>query len=1293
MSERLLRLSAPFVAAVCFALLVAAAGSGSTGRTAPGYPVARDQVAKLDPRLGAVVATAAAKGAPAALVSGRRAGIAVHGSDVRVVVSASPGREAAARAAVAAAGGTLVASAGSLSEALVPPSALGALAAKSAVADVRPPLPHTPDAIDEGVHATDADVWQSAGYTGAGVKIGIVDLGFHGYSALLGTALPASVTAVDHCSGNLAAAPPDGSDHGTAVAELVHQMAPGAQLYLFCIDSEVGLAQAEQDAIADGIKIINESASWFNTSRGDGTGAAGTPDAIVADAQAHGILWVNSAGNQGYDHWAGLFTSDATNPDLNDFSPGSTENDVTIAAGEQACAYLKWDDWPVSTEDYDLALVRKSDHTVVADSASDQADSPSTPTEALCYTNTSGSDAVYGLEIMRYSAAIDDRLDLYYTGGDTLTYPVTQSVTEPASSPAALAVGAACWQTGELEFYSSAGPTIDGRTKPDLVAPDSVSTDTLGAAASGSGGCGTSGFAGTSASSPQVAGAAADLLQRHPSYTTGQLVASLEETTFAYGQNGTSDAVVNDDSGVGPLRLGLAAPLGTIAYDAGGTTFLTDGEAVQKFSVSGGDPAWDPSGSELLLADGSGLTEYYGLSSSPGGFKNHAGTTVAGDVQPSWGQKAPYGGTAAFINQGLPGIETQGVGATGTTPTQLTSDSSDHSPVFSPLDSTIAFLRTTGGLTDVWTMGPDGSNPTKLTSIGTAAAQGTTGDRLAWSPDGNHLAVVVGSDPFAIWTVDANGANAHAITTPSGSPLSSAFAPSWSPDGSKLLFADSGTSLDLMNPDGTNVQVLKTQPAGAPPIRTTSWTAANHVYFLKQAQITGTPEVGQTLQAGPAPFLGLPAAASISYEWLRCNAAASFCPSVTGTDASYTLTPADLGSTIILFVVVNDGTTNQYSSSPATAVVTQAPPSASSAPTVSGATSVGSTLTIDSPGSWSGSPAFDYQWRRCASDGGTCSVIADADDAPTYQLTNADSGSTIRADVEGSNDSGFDMSSSLATAVVTGGTGGGTAGGGGGGGGGGSGVPNLKVSWTASNANPAPGSEDDFTVTVANVGTASALQTHLRITLPATVTLLGPPYYERGSGCTGTQALDCYLDYISNGTSTVVKFSTKVSGSGAQLLTATVTSDRESDPSDNSATETIQVGGGSSTPPPPAPKPPLAAPLLKQVKARMLSGVRHGRTELVDGSFTTNEAMKLVLSVTRLGSAGKLGLLKGSKLAGARVAKTTQSVKASAARAGTFSFHVVVPGVLLIHGRTYIVHIGATNAHGRSTTLTVRFRA
>ena len=60
-------------------------------------------------------------------------------------------------------------------------------------------------------------------------------------------------------------------------------MAPSAQLFLICVESEVGLANAVGYAKANGITIVNHSVGWFNTSRGDGTGGAGTPDAIVAD--------------------------------------------------------------------------------------------------------------------------------------------------------------------------------------------------------------------------------------------------------------------------------------------------------------------------------------------------------------------------------------------------------------------------------------------------------------------------------------------------------------------------------------------------------------------------------------------------------------------------------------------------------------------------------------------------------------------------------------------------------------------------------------------------------------------------------------------------------------------------------------------------------------------------------------------------------------------------------------------------------------------------------------------------
>ena len=98
----------------------------------------------------------------------------------------------------------------------------------------------------------DADIWHTAGYDGTGVKIAIIDLGFGGYSSLLGTSFPASVTTVNHCQDGFTC----GTEHGTAVAELVHQMAPAAQLTLICIDNEVGLSQAEQYVVTNGIKIV-----------------------------------------------------------------------------------------------------------------------------------------------------------------------------------------------------------------------------------------------------------------------------------------------------------------------------------------------------------------------------------------------------------------------------------------------------------------------------------------------------------------------------------------------------------------------------------------------------------------------------------------------------------------------------------------------------------------------------------------------------------------------------------------------------------------------------------------------------------------------------------------------------------------------------------------------------------------------------------------------------------------------------------------------------------------------------
>src|SRR5262249_35650380 len=150
--------------------------------------------------------------------------------------------------------------------------------------------------VDEAVAGIHADAWQSAGVTGSGVKVAVVDVGFQGW---LG-ALPGATLVNEDCDN------PEGDQHGTAGAQLVHAIAPDAQLYLICIQSQVGLGEAEKYVLAHGITIVNHSVGWFGTSRGDGTGGAGTPDAIVLDAKAHGVLWVNAAGNSAAgDAWTG----------------------------------------------------------------------------------------------------------------------------------------------------------------------------------------------------------------------------------------------------------------------------------------------------------------------------------------------------------------------------------------------------------------------------------------------------------------------------------------------------------------------------------------------------------------------------------------------------------------------------------------------------------------------------------------------------------------------------------------------------------------------------------------------------------------------------------------------------------------------------------------------------------------------------------------------------------------------------------------------------------------------------
>ncbi len=392
--------------------------------------------------------------------------------------------------------------------------------------------------IGQGVALIGADQWHAAGLTGAGVKVGILDCGFKDYQDLLGRELPDRVVAKTFVRG---LGDPHDSDepHGTAVAEIVHEIAPDAELYLAdygCQGTAKGAAV--EWLLEQGVQIISNSTGSPEAPM-DGTGNA---VALVKKATKQGVLWINSSGNEALQHYRGEFT-DTDHDQLNEFE-GVRETLSFVSVESEAAIILRWDDWATVDQDLDLFLLDQNGDSIAASQEAQAGQPGDEPVELIEY---------YGLEAgERYRVAVyADRidrpvwLDVYIEGNIDEMTPVTAgySLITPADAREAMAVGAVNWETDQVTSYSSRGPTDDGRTKPDLVAPSEVDNVTYRR------------FDGTSASAPHVAGAAALVWGAQPDWDRQQVWDYLVDNALDYGPNGP-----DDEYGAG--RLQLAAPPG-----------------------------------------------------------------------------------------------------------------------------------------------------------------------------------------------------------------------------------------------------------------------------------------------------------------------------------------------------------------------------------------------------------------------------------------------------------------------------------------------------------------------------------------------------------------------------------------------------------------------------------------------------------------------------------------------------------------------------------------------------------
>ena len=441
---------------------------------------------------------------------------------------------------LAALGVKVLAQSKSLMRVSVPASSLLAVSELPGVRFVRRPYrPRSQVTISEGVSRIGALANHSAGVKGRGVKVAIIDGGFKGADQL-GLDMPARsrLRGHDFTGEGLYA----GEDvHGTACAEIVHDVAPEAELYLYKGWDLADFENAKDRAIRDGIDIISYSATFPAEGFGDGEGLACD---IVNDAADKGILWVNAAGNSAMSHYEG-FWSDYDSNGWHNF--GSEDEVLSFEAeeGDEIFVALTWDDFPITYQNYDLYLYltnSSGDLERVAESTDVQDNSGGFPSEWIEYkAQESGS---YGIRV--YSIDARARKLKIWSDHDFEEFAVAKSSIEvPADARGSMSVGAiyhgsGYWNAGRIEEYSSRGPTTDGRIKPELVAPTGVSTASYRSEP----------YWGTSAAAPHVAGAAALIKSANPSYSRRQLWNALVAAAVDIGPRGR-----DNDSGYGKLVL------------------------------------------------------------------------------------------------------------------------------------------------------------------------------------------------------------------------------------------------------------------------------------------------------------------------------------------------------------------------------------------------------------------------------------------------------------------------------------------------------------------------------------------------------------------------------------------------------------------------------------------------------------------------------------------------------------------------------------------------------------------
>jgi subtilisin-like proprotein convertase family protein len=542
------------------------------------------------------------------------------------------------------------------------------------------------------------------GVTGAGVKIGVLSdsVRFLEQSQASGD-LPADVVVLPGQSGVDPTAPFDDIGEGTAMLEIVHDLAPGAKLFFATAFSGVqsfadnirALRAAGCDVIVDDVLYSDESPFQ------DG------PIAIaVNEVTESGGLYFSSASNDGNVNdgtssaWEGDFKKAngsipvlAAAGELHDFGGGVTSNRVESSSGFILGLY--WSDpLGASANDYDLYILNNT-LTAVLDASTDTQDGDDDPFEGTFPGAFAGERIVIvkvsgerrALHLNNYGGQLG-----LATGGSTHGHNSAVDAFGIAAVNVATAGGGPFigGATNPIELFSSDGfrrvffdsegtalkpgkflfSNSGGelRRKPELTAADGTATSVPGFES----------FFGTSAAAPHAAAIGGLLISARPRIKPNRVRRALTETALdieALGRDRDSGFGIVDAFGALTFIDAPPAPfleLGAVTATAVGG----DGDAFIELVIGGGAPALHVLGalstSTPLVTIGTATSAYPDIGSNGQGAVNLRPFTFALAPTAACGLAPEFTLTASYSN-GLNSPQTFSfrvpTGQPGTTPT------------------------------------------------------------------------------------------------------------------------------------------------------------------------------------------------------------------------------------------------------------------------------------------------------------------------------------------------------------------------------------------------------------------------------------------------------------------------------------------------------------------------------------------------------------------------------------------------------------------------------------------------